>query len=46
VRKEAWICSWRSPLKGAEAMRSNTSFGRNAAFATGSRGCDANFRAR
>ena len=29
--------------QGSEAMRSNASFGRNAAFATGSRDCDSNF---
>jgi hypothetical protein len=29
--------------QGSEAMRSNTSFGRNAAFATTSRGFDPNF---
>jgi hypothetical protein len=29
--------------QGSEAMRSNTSFGRNAPFATGSRGFDPNF---
>lgn len=29
--------------QGSEAMRSNAFFGRNAAFATGSRHCDSNF---
>jgi hypothetical protein len=29
--------------QGSEAVRFNASFGRNAAFATGSRDCDSNF---